>query len=319
MIKYITKAANNVQTTPIKFVSNTNIDYKKWDACIYHSANSRPYVYSWYLDVVAPEWDALVWGDYEMVMPLPVNQKLHIRYLYQPFFVQQLGVFSIHPLSQKTVNEFLEAIPSNIQYVDSYLNEGNQFVIKNMRVAKRINYLLSLRRPYQDIYKDYNTNTKRNLKKAQQQGLYVHQHIQPEVAVQTFRRNVGARLPQLKDGHYQQLERLMYECIHRGIGEVKGVYDEHNDLCATAFFITTHNRIVNLLPASNANGRQNGAMALLIDDTIRANAESMLVFDFEGSMIDSIARFYKGFGAKPIYYWHVQKNDLPWYIKWWKE
>jgi hypothetical protein len=47
----------------------------------------------WHLDRTAVVWDALVWGDYEFVMPLPVRKKWGIQYVYQPLFCQQLGIF----------------------------------------------------------------------------------------------------------------------------------------------------------------------------------------------------------------------------------
>ncbi len=42
---------------------------------------------------MAKQWDALVWNDYEAVMPLTWNRKYGIAYLYQPFLTAQLGVF----------------------------------------------------------------------------------------------------------------------------------------------------------------------------------------------------------------------------------
>lgn len=319
MLKLITTITNTRQEPAVRYVVNRDIDREKWNNCIEVAPNSQPYAYSWYLDVVAPEWNALVLGDYETIMPLPIRQKLHIRYVYQPFFVQQLGVFSVHPLSQKTVNLFLKALPSDLQYVDAYLNEGNNFVLKSGRSALRLNYILSLNKKYDLIYNSYSTNTKRNVKKARTKGLFIHDNLNPELAVELYRQNVGSRLPALKAEHYYQLKRLIYECIHRGMGVVKGVYTADNQLCAAAFFIHTSRRIINLLPAMTPLGKENGAMFLLMDETIRANSETKCLLDFEGSMIASIARFYKGFGGNPINYWHIQKNDLPWYIRWWKE
>jgi hypothetical protein len=61
---------------------------------IARSFNGIVYAYSWYLDIVSPGWDALVKDDYKSVMPLTWRKKYGIKYLYQPFFTQQLGVFS---------------------------------------------------------------------------------------------------------------------------------------------------------------------------------------------------------------------------------
>ena len=79
----------------IYFVKRNQIDEEKYNNCIATSLQSRMYAYSWYLDIVADNWNVLVLDDYEAVMPLPFHKKFLISYISQPFFTQQLGVFSI--------------------------------------------------------------------------------------------------------------------------------------------------------------------------------------------------------------------------------
>ncbi len=47
--------------------------------------------------MAAGQWDALVLDDYQAVMPLTWRSKFGIRYLYQPAFTQQTGIFSASP------------------------------------------------------------------------------------------------------------------------------------------------------------------------------------------------------------------------------
>ena len=63
------------QKMEIKYLSHNNIDLKKWDICIQNAYNSLIYAESWYLDIVSPNWEALVYNDYEYVMPLPLKRK----------------------------------------------------------------------------------------------------------------------------------------------------------------------------------------------------------------------------------------------------
>ncbi|MCK4361546.1 MAG: hypothetical protein KAV70_07350, partial [Bacteroidales bacterium] len=78
----------------IKHLTYQQINKSKWDECIKKSFNGIIYGYSWYLDIVCKHWEALVENDYERVFPLTTGKKFGINYLYQPFFTQQLGVFS---------------------------------------------------------------------------------------------------------------------------------------------------------------------------------------------------------------------------------
>ena len=61
----------------VRFVEHKDIDRPRWDGCVHYANNSLVYAYSWYLDNVSgEEWDALVEGDYESVMPLIPNHKI---------------------------------------------------------------------------------------------------------------------------------------------------------------------------------------------------------------------------------------------------
>ena len=57
----------------IRFVEHNEVDTDKWDQCIKRSINSTPYAFSWYLDIVVSNWNALILNDYEAVFPLPTS------------------------------------------------------------------------------------------------------------------------------------------------------------------------------------------------------------------------------------------------------
>ena len=82
----------------IRLIKNTVIDKKKWDLCIEGSVNRTHYALSWYLDIVADKWDAVVYGDYELIFPVTYKNLIPfistVKIIYQPMFCQQLGFFS---------------------------------------------------------------------------------------------------------------------------------------------------------------------------------------------------------------------------------
>ena len=94
----------------INYLTNEQIDKSRWDDCVAHAVNGNVYAFSWYLDIVHPEWEALVEmidGNYVTIMPITKKKKYLINYLCQPFFVQQLGVFSRQPITEETTVAFL--------------------------------------------------------------------------------------------------------------------------------------------------------------------------------------------------------------------
>ncbi len=110
----------------IRYLEHEQIDKKKWDDCIARSFNSIIYAFSWYLDIVSEDWDALVEDDFERVMPLTQHKKLFTNYLSQPPFTQQLGIFSIKKLNSEIIDDFIRAIPLRFRFVEINLNSNNK-------------------------------------------------------------------------------------------------------------------------------------------------------------------------------------------------
>ncbi len=295
----------------IRYLENSEIDTKKWDSCIKKSVNGNPYALSWYLEIVHGEWEALVEDDYDRVMPLTGNKKFGIWYLHQPFFAQQLGVFSTDKLNPEIIKNFLMAIPPHYRYVDINLNSFNKIEGNEYQIIYNSNYMLDLIHDHEKISDGYSKNTKRNLKKSRLNNLSTMKGVKPEELIRLFRENRGRTLKKWGDVQYRRLGRLMYSSIYKGKGVIYGVYDERNQLCAGAFFVKSNNRLIFLFSGTSEAGRKNAAMTFLIDGVIEEFTPSHLVLDFEGSNNPELARFYKGFGAKETLYPRLRINRLP--------
>ncbi|MBL0049052.1 MAG: hypothetical protein IPP32_13260 [Bacteroidetes bacterium] len=299
----------------IKYYSNKDIDYTKWDDCIRKSFNGNIYAYTWYLDIVCEGWNALVEDDYKSVMPLTGRKKLGINYLFQPPFTQQLGVFSVNKFSQEKVEEFITAIPSRYKLVEINLNKYNTVDEGQFKVKQNLTHELDLINSYVNLRTYYAVNTLRNITKATKKGLSVNYKADPLEIIKLFRRNRGKDISNLKSKEYKILKNLIEYCIARGHGASWGVYTEKKDLCAGAFFVQSNNKVIFLFSATNATAKKNGAMPFLIDHFIQENAQRSLTFDFEGSNDKNLARFYKSFGSKECNYLGIKKNNLPFPLK----
>ena len=295
----------------IKYLKYKEINKEKWDECIKYSFNGIVYAYSWYLNSVCENWDALIEDDYERVFPLVYKKKFGISYLYQPFFTQQLGVFSRKILTAKIVDKFLKAIPSKYKFIDINLNTFNKVNPENYTIIPQLNHELDLINSYHKIYKNYSQNNKRNIKKAEKAGVTIIKNIKPEDIINIFRQNRGKTISNLNDEHYLMLKRFIYIGIYKGLVQVSGAYTNKNELCAGAFFIKSNNKIIFLFSGINSEARENNAMSLLIDTFIRENCQNHITLDFEGSNDPNLARFYISFGSKKCTYFKININRLP--------
>src|SRR5580658_3606681 len=114
---------------------------------------------AFYLDAMAAgQWDALVLDDYRAVMPLTWRSKAAIRYLYQPAFTQQTGIFSPSPVGPALVEAFLRQLDLHFRFAEIYLNYTNA----HASLTPRTNYILPLDAPYEQLVGRYRKDLIRN-------------------------------------------------------------------------------------------------------------------------------------------------------------
>jgi hypothetical protein len=295
----------------IRLIRHTDIDKTAWDNCIDKAVNGNIYGFSWYLDIVCGEWDALVDGDYETVFPLTYRKKFGFWYLFQPYFTQQLGVFSISHITPDIVDAFLSAIPGKYRLAEINLNAYNKPDKTKWHVTGNLNHELDLIESYSIIKKNYSQNTSRNINRAMRNNIGISSNIKPEDIVTMFRQNKGKQFGHLKENDYRRFIRLAYECIMKNKAICYGAYTAENTLCAGAIVVFSHRKAVFLFSATNEIARENGAMFLLIDHFIQDLAGNHLTLDFEGSNDPNLARFYKSFGSVRISYPALRFNKFP--------
>jgi len=298
----------------ISYLKHHEIDKGRWDECISRSLNRRVYAFSWYLDIVAPGWEALAEEDYTCVFPLTFGRKSGITYLFQPFFAQQLGLFSSVPFDAGTAELFTRAIPAHFRYIDIRVSPEFNVAIPDVDISQRSNHELYLEKSYEDINAAYSQNTRRNIRKSLESGVKAGVDVHPEDLVKVFRENFGEREGKLRNRDYKRMEDLMNACLDKGNGSVRAAFDRNGQISAAAFFLTDGNRIYFLFAASCQSARENGAMFQLIDQAVKKYAGKELILDFEGGDEVNMGRFYKSFGASEILYNGLLWNRLPFLV-----
>jgi hypothetical protein len=294
----------------IRHLAHTEINRQKWDACILQARNALVYAESLYLDMASPNWEALICGDYEYVMPLPVKKKFGIPFLVQPPLTQQLGIFSLNKIDENIIEHFIQKIPYRSYHL--CLNEQN---IYNKGI-KQPNFILNLNQDYDTISSQYATNTKRNIKKAYSYNI----EIKTDVAANDFLEFFHATEKNYSEPK-EKVNRLVKETLERGNLTIYGAYNTDNKIIASLCLLHSPQRLIYWLPVSNQEGKEALAMFRIMDEIIKNNANSNYIFDFAGSSVGSISRFYQGFRAELHSYLmikHWSMNDLIKCLFFWK-
>ncbi len=285
----------------IKLLVHNEIDRRKWDHCIRNALFETIYPYSWYLDLVSPGWEALVLDDYRAVMPLTWTKKLGFRFLLQPILAQQLGVFSINPL-ESGLHDFLQNIPARFRYIDICLNRENTEIPAPWKSFERQNYELDLAGP-EDAYHE---NIRRNLQKGQSQD-FTFRHIGVREYLYLKFHGMKDVRPRVR---WTYLENLFEGLLKLEKADVFGLF-RGNDLQAAAILGYAESRTIYLNGCNSDEGKENRAMFVLMDNLISRSRGTGRIFDFEGSNIPGVARFYEGFGGKRKVYPRIVRTRFP--------
>lgn len=299
----------------MKYLSREEINESAWDECISSSKNGLFYGLSWVLDALAENWGGIVWeqeGKYKAVFPVPWKKKAQIKYVYPPFFIQQLGVFSIDNNVEVLTGLALNYLKSKFRFIEQNINYSS-----NLGEQKK-NIVLSLDKEYDELKSKFSTNHKRNLNKAKSKGISRKLHIEVSEIIDLFNLNKGAELNVFSIKDYKRFLNFCNSAKEKGYLKTSGIYNGNSLICGSVF-VQFKARIIFLFSGNSDLGKQQGGLLFLLNDTIERYANSGFLLDFEGSESPGLERFYKGFGGVEQNYFFYKSNRLPMILKWIKK
>jgi hypothetical protein len=300
----------------IRYLGNNEIDRIRWDSCIGSCPGVRPYGYSWYLDIMAPGWSALVEGDYESLFPIPGLKKYGIQYISTPIFLQQLGVYSPDMHTPGIIDRFLDLIPKHFRLID--LCVGQEVKHENYKVSVRTNLELDLSYGYDELWDNYLPHGKKNVKTSMRYKQELVDDIKPEEIIGLFRRGTGRKIKEIKYRNYCRLSDLMNYCLSKGIGRIIGVRGKDSKPCFGIFIIETHGWKTMIFMVNTPESRKKMTGYYAVNELIRESAGTSIIFDFTGSSMPSIAFFLESFGSKKVPYYRIYRNTLPRLLRYFK-
>ena len=297
----------------IVYHKNNEIDRVHWDNCINNSPGTKPYAYSWYLDIMAPGWEALVDDDYDSVFPVPCFRRFGIHYIATPIFLQQLGAFSPDKSVSKAIIEFLEFIPENYKLID--LCVGQKIDIDGYKVTEKVNFELDLSRSYDKIWESFSAHCKRNIETSVKKGPELVNDITPDEIIDLFLRNKGKEINGVKIRDYQRLKNLMNFCLKNKKGRIIGVRGAKKKLIFGIFIVETPGNKTLLFVVNTPQSRERRIGYFVVNELINNYSSTRNILDFAGSSIPAVASFMESFGCVAEPFYRIYHNRLFWPVR----
>ena len=280
----------------------------------------------WWLDATAGEneWDVLSVinsGHVAATLPYTLVKQRGFTIMSQPLLTQALGPWfssigteGVPKLStqHKLLAQIADSLPNVDSYQQNWLPEmGNwlPFHWRGFNQTTRYTYRLNLGGGENFLWENLEGSSRREIRKAgNRNGLVAIEVASLDlvwpVIRNTFERQ-GRRVPFSRN----LLERILVRGSKEGAVSLYLARDANETTHAAAVVVRDSVRAYYLLGGTAPGFRTTGGMSLLLWKAAQdAQDKGLQIFDFEGSMIEPVEKFFQTFGTVQTPYFHVSKD-----------
>ncbi len=297
----------------------------QWNHFVDHSPQAVIYAYTWYLDIVCERWIAIISltseGEWLAVMPIPIYKKFIFSRCYMPLLCQHLAIFYAAQighssckkekelaLKKRILTNSIEMMPANIKIFKYNISAQNLYLLpffwKNYRLAIKYSYHLSIEKDKQVNFQLFSHKTRTCINKALKNGLVCKATSSIDKIIEIGKRNIKVPF----DGN--KLQNIWEVLYAKQLIKAVEVTDENGQLHSGIIYLKNQHRYIYLFGTVEEQFKDLGAMSLAIWHIIKNSETGIKTHDFQGSMLESIEKFYRGFGASPVVYTQIYKNSL---------
>jgi len=235
-----------------------------------------------------------------------------IKYLYQPAFFQQGGIYSSEVLSAAIINDFINKASSVFKFAEITLNHGNNVreLHNDFQVKTRNNFIVNLTPPYQpDAYDAY---LSKRIRRAEKHDLLYEKTNDFSGIIKLYKKLYADKIGGFDSKDYKNFEALCEVMHKKKRVVVRAVYSSQDkELLAAVILLKNKQRIYNMVSVLTEHGKKKLANYFLYDRIIREFSGKDLLLDLEGSDVKGIAYFYEKFASENQTYAFVKWNRLP--------
>ncbi len=278
---------------------------ERYDELVQASPQGSIFSTTWWLDAVAPEqWHPHLVEEGELRAAWPtIAQRnrwgvLHLGAPVTPFLGPILPAPEAGKRRWTTAEESLELLLDSLgpyAHLEARCHPSFAYWAPlswhGFRQTTRYTWRLDDLSDLEAIEAGLRTNIRGDIRKARKQGVTVVEGNRYDL----FELQGAGRT-------WQTIEAVDAPAEARDARRVLVARGADGDAHAVGYFVWDDAALYYLVGASDPELRSSGATSLLVWSAIELAAERGLAFDFEGSMIRSVERFFRAFGGAPTPY-----------------
>jgi predicted DNA-binding protein YlxM (UPF0122 family) len=245
-----------------------------------------------------------------------------ITYYRNPMYMPTVGLFFVNTTKNKSkklsenkkVMKAISDFLSNLSYgvLSIYLPYNHidmqPFFWEGFKVVPNYTYHIDLSLSMDEIAKDYATERRSVMKKAIKDEVNVQisydYKLVKDLVLNTFSRKE-------KQIDVKILDKILFQFADRTNSFAFVSYQNERPISAS-FCIYDKNKVYYLLGGYDKDYKHQGAGAMGINASIEhSKSLGIPIFDFEGSMLPEVEKYFRGFGGDLVPYYSINKAMLP--------
>ena len=278
----------------------------------------------WWLDAVCDNaaWDASVVEQAGSVgvMPYCISKRGVFRLLTQPKLTQTLGPWfrlstAKYAKALAQQKDVMEALIDQLPQFDHFSQNWHYtqtnwlpFHWRGFKQTTYYTYVLPDLRDETNLWSGLLENIRREIRKASNRyNLYVTNDVNISDFLALNRMTFSR---QGKTATYSEslVRRLDAVCAARACRRILVAKDAEGRIHAGTYIVWDENSAYYLMGGADPQLRNSGAGSLCMWEAIKHAATVTKQFNFEGSMIEAIERFFRAFGAIQVPYFNLTKT-----------
>ena len=281
----------------MRLLARKDINEEVWNRIVESSSVENYILYTWAMDATAENWCAVVDGNYDFIFPIPFSVNLGVKRARQQVYSRQVDFIG----DKKLLPKAIELLKTEFKECDVRISESEfGFTDQHFQILDLQN----------DI--DFSTNAKRLIKKSEH--LRFKKTNDLAFLMGLYKSNTHEKLKNSND-NLIRLENLMSACLKNGKGYAFNAFDSEK-IVGACFIIEDKSTATYLIGDSNPEEKKAGVVYGMMNYSIQlAKENKMKNFDFGGSNVESVAQFYKKFGAKNQIYTRLSWDNSPFWFK----
>jgi hypothetical protein len=254
------------------------------------------------------------------ILPYVIAKKKSFKVITPQFLSPYQGVWIKYPEGQKYASkigfekEVMNGLINQLPKVDAFKQNflpgfynWMPFSWKGYVQTTRYTYIINDISDTNKVFADFKENIRREIRKAEKKlTVEVVEDIDLmfQMKLKIYEgNNETYPIPLSK------LKSVYSYCKNNNCGELLIAKDDEGNIHSILLYVWDNQSAYYLHGVTDLAYKTTGSMSLLLWDAIKRSSLKTKSFNFEGSMVESIERYFRGFGGEQAAYFQISKTD----------